>query len=147
QVSSWFRAAGDGRSVKQISTSHVVGECDICPRQALVIAVADGQYFEMLRRLCATRPAVLQARTTTTISPLASFERYTPPGFAVPLATKDLRLALPAAEMPGPVVLRVAASNERFKLTHHRRKQLGDRRMNMHRPLQYRVRRPGVHEI
>jgi hypothetical protein len=78
QVSSWFRAAGDRRSVKDISTSHVVGDRDVCPRQAPVVAVADGQYFEMLRRLCTTRPAVLQARTTTTIFPLASFERYTP---------------------------------------------------------------------
>jgi len=84
-VSSWFRAAGDRSSVKQISTSHVVGECDIYPRQALVIAVADGQYFENAAQ-------TLRDETCSACFPLASFERYTSPGFAIPLATKDLRL-------------------------------------------------------
>ena len=102
QVSSWFRGAGDRRSVKQISTSHVVGECDTCPRQALVIAVADGRYFENAAQTLGDETGSASGTHHNHHFSPGLVRALHPLGFAVPLATKDLRLALAAAEMPVP---------------------------------------------
>jgi hypothetical protein len=101
-VPSWFRAAGDRRSVKQISMSHVGGECDICPREAPVIAVADGQYFENAARTLGDETGSASGmRHNHHLSP-DLVRTLHPARIPLPLANKDLRLALAAAEMPGP---------------------------------------------